>query len=1128
MASTELSEPEAIAAATRSGRAVEASRLRSENSRVLATPQGTLVLESYATPRWTKKSDGAGWRDIDTALQRNADGSVAPVATLADVSFSAGGTAPAVHLPVGPGQVSLTWPGTLPAPRIEGDTAVYESVLPEVDLRLRALVDGFTWVLVVKSAQAAANPALEALRFRLDTPGLTKRERSGGGFDVVDGSGQPVLSAGSALMWDSSGVTSAGVAAKAGGTAAALQANREVVRSAPDLARKAELPARIQGSDLVIRPDLSLLRNKNAVFPVVIDPWSTINKLRWGYTGSENATRDDGVARVGVDPSGSGTFRSFFAFNLSSLGGKTVRSAKFLTEMTHSWDCANTPVNLWRSADLTSAGKQSWDGPNLALWLEERSGHAHKPSGGAGCSNDPQPDLPMEFSGSKLDADVATARGESNYTLALSTRQSDGSSESTSNWWKKFDPGVTKLSVEYNTNPNTPTAAQLTTHASYTGPAQSCVTGTSRPMVRSDYPWLKATVSDPDGSNGGSLSGVFTLQKLVSGAWTGVTGWPKTDSGVAPGAKAEVQLTVKTTDGDVYRWQVQTKDTLGGASTGSPWCEFYIDYSAPAQKPKVTSAGDVPYLESPPMGTNQDVHGSVGLSGRFTFSANGASDVYDYVYQLEGGQEMTVRAATLGGSAEVWVTPNAIGENVLTVRSRDQAGNSSAPYDYTFLVDNYSAPKAVWKMDEGTGTTAATTPAGGPSLTLTSNVGWTGSWTYGTRKNTTPDRALGFGTNKGWAATSAAPPIDSSRSFSVAAWARITTTSTFGSVVAVNGTNNGAWQLQRDKGGSWYFHTFSGDSTTHTRTSVVSKEWAPIGAWQHIAGVYDAGAKEIRIFVNGEKVGTQPLSSLWKSTGIMQVGRVRYNGVEGNYFDGDIDDVRLWDRVVDETDLGEIVKPKLTGEWLMDDPDLAAVQQQGDSSGYNRPVSLTAAPSATVCENGGPNGAYALCLDGVTGTAKTQGQVLRTEGSWTVAAWVKPSAFTGFHTVLSQCGVSRCAFYLQRQAGSVPGWAIVMPDRDQPEPNVAYTTIKWSGTPVLNQGVHLAATYESGTRTLSLYVNGALAGEKKGIPPTFATTGSLRIGSSDSGDYVKGAIGRVRVWQGALTAAEISPYANEG
>ncbi|MGY3520254.1 hypothetical protein ACVMYR_28515 [Micromonospora sp. PTRAS2] len=136
---------------------------------------------------------------------------------------------------------------------------------------------------------------------------------------------------------------------------------------------------------------------------------TTINKAKWGYTGSENPTRDDGVARVGREPTGAGTFRPFFRFNLTSLSGKAIRSVKFLTEMTHSWDCASTPVNLWRSADLATAGKQTWDGPNLALWLDERSGHAHKPPATPSCPNDPQPDLPMEFTSTNLRGQSAVA-----------------------------------------------------------------------------------------------------------------------------------------------------------------------------------------------------------------------------------------------------------------------------------------------------------------------------------------------------------------------------------------------------------------------------------------------------------------------------------------------------------------------------------------------------------------------------------------------------------------------------------------------------------------------------------------------------------------------------------------------
>lgn len=59
--------------------------------------------------------------------------------------------------------MSLGWPGLLPEPRLDGATATYPEVFNGVDLRLTADAEGFQRVLVVKSAEAAANPALDRM-----------------------------------------------------------------------------------------------------------------------------------------------------------------------------------------------------------------------------------------------------------------------------------------------------------------------------------------------------------------------------------------------------------------------------------------------------------------------------------------------------------------------------------------------------------------------------------------------------------------------------------------------------------------------------------------------------------------------------------------------------------------------------------------------------------------------------------------------------------------------------------------------------------------------------------------------------------------------------------------------------
>lgn len=107
-------------------------------------------------------------------------------------------------------------------------------------------------------------------------------------------------------MWDSSGVETVPAA-----RSAPVGTGGEGLREVPDRSRKAELSTTVDGGHLVIVPDPALLRGSETVFPVVIDPWTTINRMRWGYAGSTNATRDDGVARVGHDADGSGNYRSF-------------------------------------------------------------------------------------------------------------------------------------------------------------------------------------------------------------------------------------------------------------------------------------------------------------------------------------------------------------------------------------------------------------------------------------------------------------------------------------------------------------------------------------------------------------------------------------------------------------------------------------------------------------------------------------------------------------------------------------------------------------------------------------------------------------------------------------------------
>ena len=86
------------------------------------------------------KADGS-WTPVSTDLRHNPDGTLAPAAAVSDVTFANGGSGPFATWRSGGSTFTLGWPSALPAPRIEGDTAVYPEVLSGVDLHVTALAD---------------------------------------------------------------------------------------------------------------------------------------------------------------------------------------------------------------------------------------------------------------------------------------------------------------------------------------------------------------------------------------------------------------------------------------------------------------------------------------------------------------------------------------------------------------------------------------------------------------------------------------------------------------------------------------------------------------------------------------------------------------------------------------------------------------------------------------------------------------------------------------------------------------------------------------------------------------------------------------------------------------------------
>jgi len=208
--------------------------------------------------------------------------------------------------------------------------------------------------------------------------------------------------------------------------------------------------------------------------------------------------------------------------------------------------------------------------------------------------------------------------------------------------------------------------------------------------------------------------------------WRGSNSAPRqlyTTTGYLPDRVATVQLpSDQLVDGQTYIWQYRVGDGLDWTAW-SRKCRFTVDLTAPPA-PAVTSSN------YPPAGQGQLT--PIGEPGRFTFSANGNTDIIGFEYYFgdtsvpgcewgsgsvgqmvcpePGSGPGEVLANAPGGTATALINPRLAGENVLRVRSIDAAGNRSLDIvEYEFVSPSQNNP---------TISVVGSTPEWGQPLTL--------------------------------------------------------------------------------------------------------------------------------------------------------------------------------------------------------------------------------------------------------------------------------------------------------------------------------------------------------------------------------------------------------------------------
>ncbi|MEU6230043.1 LamG domain-containing protein [Streptomyces sp. NPDC047042] len=1035
---TETEQAQQNAAA--SGDPVEVVSERTERETVFANPDGkTFTLNKSIVPVRVE-TPGGGWAEPDARLEKRADGSIGPKATAVDLSFSPGGAGEGLVTIGEDGQsVSLGWPGTLPPPRLEGERAVYENVLPDVNLILTATVEGFRQVLEVETLEAASDPALASLEYSMKTEGLRIREGAAGTMDALDGNGQVVFRSPSARMWNSAGETPGSAAGE--GLSAQAAAVRPIASAAQNsTSQNAEqtpagpaeegdplagpgvgdesalMEVDVAADTVTVTPDTELIAGTtSAELPLYIDPsvelgegertvLSSDGDSFYNFSGGDNGMS---VGRCGSAVIGGVRYyctsgseyvnRMYFEFTPGRLKGKHVLDATFTVTETWSFSCDARWIDLERTNEITKTSK--WPGPrgtNPNKTWDQMVDVNVSAGRGSACSPS-QPRAGIEFNDNPAEADenlTPTVRSFADGKIAKLTLMLMAKNENDPISWKRFDDDAT-LKVTYVGKPAIPTEYGLSAGAS-----QICSTSETKPTMWSyPQPTFAATPQTAPGGEGGALLRVyFDLDvKVDADTWSDAaspsTGHEKPTSGYAgDGVDQDKLWNTTLADGKQYRVRSWTRSyinfnneisSIGSGATR--WCYFTVDSKAPKPPSIVFNSTYSACVK----GGACEPKGGANQPGTVTFGpAAGSGDVnVSYSYKLSTDSEWK---HPTGATVTTSITPMDSGTVTLTVIARDAAGRTGEN-KVRFLVGEGDAPMGRWTFNEASGAAvdvSATAPVLRDDATLTGAVRTTnGRRGVVTEGNATgDDRALKLA-NQAYAST-AGKILETQGSYTVAAWVRLESTGSNAYILGQDGTQNSPFYLGYCEGvRTWCLRLSDADSTTTSidNQRVNALQPAATKVWTHLAAAINTNQKKLILYVNGVEQGRDDLTTgSWSSTGALQIGRVKWKGGYVDHFRGEVDEVAVWQREAKAPSVvAEEANPKGADGNAYVELVAHYVPDGVDDGGTSLP-DLTEYGNSLGLSEGASLDGKALVLNGTSGSATVSRPLIDDTGSFTV------------------------------------------------------------------------------------------------------------------------------------------------
>jgi hypothetical protein len=617
-------------------------------------------------------------------------------------------------------------------------------------------------------------------------------------------------------------------------------------------------------------------------------------------------------------------------------------------------------------------------------------------------------------------------------------------------------------------------------------------------------------------------------------------------------------------EGTWYAFRTRATDPTNLTGPWSDWCEFTVDVTAP----QVTVA-----LTSTPSGPGQPV------SFRLTADDPTVTS-FRYGWTSPPTTEVPAIPSYLPPTADITLTVPRYGQNVLYVSAADAAGNRGyASVD--FDAARPSPAVAWWDLQTYPGSDRTQALADRqPALAGDTPLAGTPDWASDVRVIGSENTRFSGGSST--ALTTTGPVIDTTDSYSVAAWVRLDSTFCTGSrsIATVNGTRNGAFYLNFQCATQrWRMRVADVDADDRTMLDAVAPTPATAGRWTHVAGTWDATERRVQLFIDGILVSSVTADAGWSArhgtgwtaAGPFAVGTHLWEGSTGGFFLGELADLRVYDRVLVPQDftgtlgtpLGDpgIIAPIEVGRWSFDtdapcyDDSIAFICNASDSSPWNRRLRLTTGASTEYGHRGS-----ALSLDsthwiddpydphyGTTtqefGRSQTDlaapgypsdwqdRPVLITDQSFTASAWVRLDQL-GNATAVAQRGSQRSAFTLgarQHIVGGVSRYSWTFTVNPSDTSGTAVHAVSPSEIAGTGTWTHLVGVYDAVAGEIRLYVDGSLV-DTRPVDQVMAASGPLTVGAAwstppaSAGSWTEfwtGALDDVSVYQNAFTDAEV-------